>query len=376
MAAAKDTNQAARQLWAQIFDRQAADEFATLADPDHDYEADEETLRAGLSEAGWSAGEIDTRFEAVKYDHLPATGNSPGVTASIERIFNLLCDDIEAAMARLNLESHTRLIRGVDPVAGPSAAMTNVILTDQGIVSVSSFFFRYCGLIARAFTRTLHLNPFAWEAKDYEFEVGRRLLLRNPDLLNYWFMAFTSFAATGTQVLAPFRPAQKHEVILFEQIARAMELFAVAHEYGHHHHAHGRDASEDPKAHEFEADQFALRVLYEVEKYPLIAVNPYISSGAGALILLRSLEILRLFSGRLIGDATPNLGTHPSPRERIEKFETIALMKPEEYAALRSFRLAGNRIMECIERLMKDAIVRVPIELQARFIEIRRSAMR
>jgi hypothetical protein len=49
-----------------------------------------------------------------------------------------------------------------------------------------------------------------------------------------------SYAVTGTNILVPFRPATKVEVLLFEQIARAMEIFAIAHEYGHHHHAHGR----------------------------------------------------------------------------------------------------------------------------------------
>ncbi len=374
--ARKKNNDAARQLWAQIFERQAADEFATLADPDHDHEADEKGLRDGLAEAGWSDDEIERRIEAVRGERAPSTGDSPGVTASIERIFNFLCDDVEAAMVRLKLESHTRLTRGIDPIAGPSAAMTNVIMTDQGIVSVSSFFFRYCGLIARAFTRTLHINPFAWEADDCDDAAGRSLLISKPALIHYWFMAFVSFAATGTQMLAPFKPAQKHEAILFEQIARAMELFAIAHEYGHHHNAHGRNANTNPVAHEFEADQFALRILYEIEKKPFIAINPYISSGAGGVILLRSLDILRLVSERLLGEKLADRGTHPPPSDRIEKFESVAVLKPQEYAALLSFRLAATRILDCVETLMLESIDQFPESLRAKLIELRATVMR
>lgn len=49
----------------------------------------------------------------------------------------------------------------------------------------------------------------------------------------------------------------------------------------------------DPHKEEFEADQFALRICYEVERYPLIFVNPYLASGAGGVILLTALQALR-----------------------------------------------------------------------------------
>ena len=375
MAREKD-NEAAQQLWAQIFDRQSDDEYSTLYDPDYDPKMDIEVFREALADAGWNKQQIEQRTALMRSDLRPSQDNSPGVIASVERMFHVLCDDVEAAMERLGLESHTRLARGVDPIAGPSTTMTNVIMTDQGIVSVSAYFFRYCGVIARAFTRTLQINPFAWDSNDHDTSQGLSLLHSTPGLAHYWFMSFASFATTGTQSLVPFKPAQKHEALLFEQVARAMELYAIAHEFGHHHHAHGKDIAEDPIEHEFEADRFALRILYEIERKPFIAVNPYISSGAGAIVLLRSLQILRIVGDRIIGRDTPNVGTHPFPADRIARFNSVAVMRPQEFDALHSFRRAATRIMDCIEITMVTIVEQLPKNLRATLLELHENSRR
>jgi hypothetical protein len=47
-------NDAASDLWAQIFARMAGDGDATLVSSDYDAAEDETRLRTGLKEAGWS----------------------------------------------------------------------------------------------------------------------------------------------------------------------------------------------------------------------------------------------------------------------------------------------------------------------------------
>lgn len=353
-------NETATDFWRQYFANQAKSRDAALVDPEHDHAIDLQKLREGLAEAGWSTNEIDWRLSSLAGDHLPSVGNSPGVLTATERSFNRLCDDVEGAMARLNLTSHTRLARGIEPVVGPSAAMTNVIMTEEGVISVSAFFFRFCGLMSRAFTRTLQINPVFWESPDYRVDDGLKLLFANPKCAGYWTMAFCSFASTGTQILAPFRPATKTELLLFEQIARAMELFAIAHEYGHHHFSHGRDVKEDPFATEYEADRFAIRILYEIETRPLLYPNPYIPSGAGALILLRCMEILQRVKEVLTGAKPIASGTHPAVADRIVRFETVSLLKPEEYAALKSFRTTASRIMDVVENIVLELTNALP----------------
>jgi hypothetical protein len=262
---------------------------------------------------------------------------------------NMLCDDIEAAMVRLRLDSHARIARGIEPRTGPYAAKTNVIMTDQSIVTVGSFLFRFCGLVARAFTRTLHLNPHLWERPGFSQAAGRTLLRAAPEVTSYWLHIFVSYAITGTHIMAPYRPAAEHELVLFEQVARAMEIFAIAHEYGHHHHDHGRRLEDDPKREEFEADQFALKISYEVETKPLLVWNPYLSSGAGGLVLLLALGILRKCSEVITGvDAEPS-DTHPTIPERLARFDTVAVLKPTEFAVLKSFRTVSTRIMTCVD---------------------------
>jgi hypothetical protein len=45
-------------------------------------------------------------------------------------------------------------------------------MTDQSVVTVGAFLFRFCGLIARAFTQTLLLAPAFWESGTFTDEAG------------------------------------------------------------------------------------------------------------------------------------------------------------------------------------------------------------
>ena len=213
----------------------------------------------------------------------------------------------------------TRVARGVEPRVGPLAQMTNVIMTNEGIVTVGSFLFRFCGLIARSFTRTLLLGPTFWESSSYSEEAERLYLKAAPKQVVYWVKIFISFAVTGTHSPVPYRPANRNELI-FEQVSRAMEIFAIAHEYGHHHLGHGRQLCDDPKLEEFSADQFALRICYEVEQRPLMFANPYLSSGAGGVVLLKALETLRRVRDLINPTPAKSSDTHPDIAARLARF--------------------------------------------------------
>jgi hypothetical protein len=355
-------NEAAQQLWAQLFSRMASEERATIYDPEHDIDKDYAKLSLGLAQAGWSPPEIKARIEAHKSDWVNSPVTSPGVAPHVEIQFSKLCDSVEAAMDRLNLASHDRIVRGIEPRTGPHAAMTNVIMTTEGIITVGSFLFRFCGLIARAFTRTLYLNPWLWENPTCSDASACALLRRSPVLLAYWLRIYMSFAITGTHLVVPYRPANKHEVLLFEQIARAMEIFAIAHEYGHHHHGHGRQLQEDPKREEFQADQFALRISYEVESQPILFANPYLSSGAGGTVLLLALDTLRRFEERISGVSLPLSKTHPTIEERLARFDSVSVLKPEEFVALKGFRGAAKRIMAAVDAEMSQLLRLLPVD--------------
>ena len=103
------TNDAARQLWAQMFANMAKDEKAAIQDPDHDDAADIARLRHALADAGWTDLEVQRRIELLHTQISVAPQTSPGVHPHVEYIFKLLCDDIESAMDRLGMESHKRV---------------------------------------------------------------------------------------------------------------------------------------------------------------------------------------------------------------------------------------------------------------------------
>ena len=317
-------------------------------------------LRQGLKEAGWSDQEIERRIEIHQQQIDSAPVTSPGINPHSEYLFNLLCNDIEAAMTRLGLDSHQKSARGVEPRLGPSAALTNVIMTDEGIVTVGTHLFRFCGLVARAFARTLRLNPWLWEPDSYSDEAGMSLLRKNPNILIYWIEIYLSYAVTGTHIGVPFKPASKDEALLFEQIARSMEIFSIAHEYGHHHLQHGKDIEADAFREEFQADQFALKVCYEVEKRPLIASNPYLPSGAGGVIILLALETLRDVQGLLERKSKSFPATHPEVAERIAKFDSVAVLKPREFDALKGFRVASERLLRLTNLAVLETLKGMP----------------
>lgn len=235
-------------------------------------------------------------------------------------------------------------------------------MTDESIITVGTHMFRYCGLIARAIARTIHLNPWSWE-DDYDEEKARRRVVANPQLVQYWMRIFASYALTGTNIYVPYLPANKNELLLFEQIARAMEIFAIAHEYGHHHLKHGKDLTVDPHIEEFAADQFALKICCEVENVPLLFQNPYLSSGAGGVALLESLDILRSIESLLTGCPALPANTHPEPKLRIARFDSVAVMRPTEFAGLRAFRLTCSRVLGLIRSILVDALRDVPPKL-------------
>ena len=351
----KQHNDAARDLWAQIFERAAADPNATLHKADKKSEAAQRELTAkALKQAGWSEAEIARRNEAEGFDGELEYVNSPGVGPGLEFKLKFLSDRIREAISETGETSHEKVEIAIDPKAGVSASLTNVIMTDQGILSVSSFLFRWCGLVARAYTRTLYADIAHWTSKMSDPATDRERLLECPDLVLYWFRIFVSFSGTGTHVLVPFRPSSPTEFHLFEQVAWSMEYFTVAHEFGHHVLEH-RSTSADPMMQEFQADAFAAKVCeqFELEPFPLLP-NPYTRTGAGASLMLLALEILRAFE-EPVSDGKARVDTHPSPSDRIAKISTRNLMQPKQLEMDQEFNGTVIRIMSAVAGVMSDA---------------------
>lgn len=345
----KRGNSAAKDYWAQILSRLAQSEFAAVMDPEYDPSEDQKIAHEAYISAGWSEEEIRARMQVDNALLASAPVTSPGTNPYAEIWLDRLCNDVESAMSRLQCDSYLRVARGIEPTVGPSASKINVIMTDESVITVGAHTFRFCGLIAKAFVRTLHLNAFFWEARTYLPSKARLLLQTSPLVMGYWFSIFMSYAITGTNVRVPFAPAKRHELALSEQVARSMELFAVAHEYGHHHFAHGKCIDNASKDDEYEADNFALEICYEIERSSLAYQNPYLASGAGGILLLFALDILRRFENVIDANSATTHRTHPCSAERISKLRPLVILDFKQQKSLNSFCCVTERIMRLVQ---------------------------
>ncbi len=82
-------------------------------------------------------------------------------------------------MARQGLHTYCNVARGIEPISGSFASKTGVIMTEQSIITVSAFTFRFCGIVAKAFYRTIILDPFYWQSDSFTLPEAKRLLRAN-----------------------------------------------------------------------------------------------------------------------------------------------------------------------------------------------------
>lgn len=343
------------ELWSQMLDRAKTNEWSTFDDPDYVHPGrDAASNRQAFSDAGWTDDEIDLmeRTDNTRSDEAPTT--SPGVARATEAALHRLSQAIENAAAKLNVDNREKVHFAVEPKAGPLLSKINVVMTDQSIITMGSFFTRYCGLVSRAYIRTILLAPLS-VGRDFDEELLRIELRKRPDLLFYWWRIFVSFALTGTHVLAPFKPSSKAEILQMEQVAFGMEIFGLSHEYAHHALDHGREVSSIDAAHreEFEADAFALKICKIVEadhRYTWVKgyalPNPYLETGAAGILLLSSLEVFRKVKDRIFD--CRKYDTHPSFLDRSARIKNTYVLQPELYATSQDFCAAVENVLRCV----------------------------
>lgn len=194
---------------------------------------------------------------------------------------------------------------------------------------------------------------------------------KTPELLHYWLQIYLSYATTGTHINVRYWPSTPDEVLAFEDVARAMEIFVVAHEYGHHHYQHGRAVEADSHMEEFEADQFALRISGVLAGHRTALRNPYLESGAGGVVMLMALDTLRAVEHALGFSEQGGSDTHPELSLRVGKFDNIALLQPDEFMRLKRFRLAAERVMTLVHELIVPSIPPMSAEDLRKLAELR-----
>lgn len=158
---------------------------------------DDARVRAGFAAASWSGPEVEDILRSGCECDAEAPSTSPGVNRSAEAFHASLCDDVEAEMARQSFASQAAVARGIEPITGPFASKAGVVMTGQSIITVGAFTFAFCGLIAKAFHRTIMLDPTYWQSDRFTSEGASHLLRDDLPLVRYWTRIFMSFAISG-----------------------------------------------------------------------------------------------------------------------------------------------------------------------------------
>jgi len=346
---------AAKDLWSQMLDRAKDNDWSTFDDPEYQHQGfDDESVKQALLNAGWSEQHIELQKQvaAERNDAAPVT--SPGVARMTEVSLSQLSQCVEKAGEMVGAHNRDKVHFVVEPKAGPFISKINVPMTDESIISMGSFFTRYCGLVSRAYVRTTFLCPHS-VGVNYDEDFLRKQLRRNPDLLFYWWRIFVSFALTGTQMLTEYKPSTKEEILLMEQMAFAMEIFGLSHEYAHHTLDHGRslESTQSAKDEEFEADAYAMKlceVIEEDQRFKWIAgvelTNPYLSSGASAILLLGSLDIYRRVKDKMFNNKAYD--THPEFTDRSHKLRNRLVLQPDRFHSSQDFCASVENVLKCV----------------------------
>lgn len=207
-------------------------------------------------------------------------------------------EEIETACRAAGLQIGPGVVVGTTPELGLDAKQVGVMTTAVSIISVSMAFPSFCNQISKGLALTL-----PWASKDGEefgvvLESGKvsDVLRRTPKLVGLWARILAAYAITGWPPKIPELEVQRTEQLITRtMILRAVELFAVGHEYGHHMLKHGQAESEkgEPHAQEHEADFFARVVSMNIATRSE-PPNIFASSGAGGVIMLTVLELVRV----------------------------------------------------------------------------------
>jgi hypothetical protein len=246
-------------------------------------------------------------------------------------IIKALCQEIEDACQVLGIPLRSGVSYGSSPSLELEAARYAVHFADSSVITLSAGFISFCSHLSKLVALSLIHESTA----DGYFKVilkPDRVLAQiesDPGLTYYWAEIIGGYAVGSGPTNVKRRLVANPASITRLQILRAMELFSVAHEYGHHIALHGRTDVAEVANHaaaqleEREADLFALALSRYIGcKEPR---NVYAASGAGAVLLFKLSDCVRRARHilRTGSDAVQTSGLHPTPFERIAAFETL-----------------------------------------------------
>jgi hypothetical protein len=293
-------------------------------------------------------------LEKYKQALLNTSPGSPFDEINGRQIVERVVQEIEQACRENRIPIRSGVVYGISPELGLLISQTHVMQTQTSIIDVTVPFITFCNLISKALAQSLPqsmLENGRAQVSNDPSDIRARLRQSSP-LVSEWTRIIESYAVLGwppphINLISDIR-TQAVRV----QLLRAIELFAFAHEYGHHVMRHGITDSSvittDLLTEEHQADIFARGACLTIGSQET-PPNFYAMCGIGGVVILGTLDLVRRATAVL---QTGN--DQPKPRERHPSFRdrVAAIGLLDDYLPLK-LRAGAANMRDCFVQIIE-----------------------
>ncbi len=323
--------------------------------------------RPTLLEICKRSGVADDKLESMADEFIRALAERPPGSAlddpGATRILQGIIDRIEAACGKIAFPLRGGVVFGNSVGAGLIARQLPVLATDVSIIETTLPFLIFCDLVSKVIVHSLPEPRCDKGGSHFEFNAAevRTRLQSERWILSQWVSILVRYAVFGTPPKDLGVAPQAARQYLRGKLLDAMEVFAIAHEYGHHSLSHGLTTSMgeecDLLADEHEADMFARGMSLVIGQSE---GEFFLFSGAGGALILGAIELVSRTRAVLSTgtDDLPLSRTHPSVTDRIklmdrQDLEHLPNETAEEYIGIRQ---AFSDVLKAVWAEAKPAV--------------------
>jgi hypothetical protein len=329
------------------------------------FDAYKDTLALEARQAGGTAGEIEEVLAGMREKIAAAPAGSKFDDPFSRVILDRLVEHIRRFCKAKEVPIRGGVVYGLSPIGGISALQRSVLGTDASIIELSVPLMRFCNDVSRLVSETVGHAPRpdgSWEVNFHPHETLVTLSSR-PAVLESWIDLLSNYAVFGWLSTYDFEPMSTRGALQTRvHLTKACQLFAVAHEFGHHVFGHGEvmssEGRSDPFQDEFEADSFAIEAGLDLARSETPA-NFWMQSGVGAVVLLVASELVGRTRDVLAHGTVspPTDSNHPTVPSRVKHMGDVGGQFDQETSdRLRNARACFATILELVWKKALPAV--------------------